>query len=176
MKQKNYNNKQKRLLIIATVLVIIAAAFALYKYSGKDGSVANRIPGIDYSPAKPSDNEANDKAKQSDSYGQDPGSPNTTDSNLGITFAAAGQDTDGGDVTVKVLLQNITDGVCHLTLKQGQAVVERTVNIVRQSNYYTCDGFNIPFSQVQVGSAQLTLTVNATNGATNYATKDITIK
>jgi len=180
MKQKKDQSKIKKyaLFILAAAIVVGLSYWVLSRYTTvfDFSSKANQIPGIDYSPAKPSDNEKNNEAKKSEDYGNNPENPMPTDSSIGITLAAAGQDQGGGPVIVKVLLQNINDGVCRLALKQGQKVIEKTGSVTRQNNYYTCDGFSIPFSDVQVGGAQLTLTVTATNGASNNVSTDITIK
>ncbi len=178
MTQKRQKNTKKYLLLLAGLVIVALAVWGVqaYTHRSKQKDTANHIPGIDYSPATPTDNAANDQAKESSNYGTNPQPPVTTDKNIDITLAAAGQDQDGGPIEVKALLEHITEGVCKLMLKQGTAVVEKTTNIIRQNTYYTCDGFNIPFSDVQVGNAQLTLTVTATNGATNYASQDITIR
>lgn len=174
---KTFSSKAYKITIILLVLLLIASGVCIvYLVSANRVNTKNRLPGIDYSAGNANDNAATDKSKQSGSLGSNTPTPTPTDTNIGITFVAAGQDQNGGPVVVKALLQNITSGVCHLTLKQGEKVVDKTVSIVRQSNYYTCDGFSIPFADVQAGGAQLTLNVTATNGASNYATKNITIQ
>lgn len=57
-------------------------------------------------------------------------------------------------------------GSCDLTLKNGSKVVSRTVSIAQNPSSSTCEGFDIPVSELSKGNWNITIDITALNRAT----------
>jgi hypothetical protein len=160
---------RKALLVVAGVLIIGGViAFGL---SHRHNLAANQLPGVDYSPATVQDNKSINDRKTS-SGNDNKGGHDTNDSvtlpansPIGITLAAAGQDTARGPVVIKAMLTRATRGTCSLHMTSGSQVIDKQAAIVQQGNYFSCDGFSIPYTDVTPGDWHMTLTVKTAEGS-----------
>lgn len=135
---------------------------------------------IDYSPATPADNAANESRKSSSSGSETLNSSGSTKSNgLSVTILNASVISDsGGNKLVHIgnIVSGTSTGVCTLTAsKSGQPDVNDTASVQLDGNNYDCGVFNTPVSKFpSSGTWLLTLTVTS-GGSAGSATKSITI-
>lgn len=167
-------NKKKLLLASAFLLLVVAGVFTYWKlhqptYKGDPGQ---RLPGVDYTPGTKEEKAETENKKQTGQHD----TPSTQDATIRITYIVAAQDQPKGPLEIKVLLNNITEGHCDLNIKQGAKTITRQGNVIRQSNYYTCDGFNIEYAELSPGDWQVNTKVTTSTGRENAAETTTTIK
>jgi hypothetical protein len=78
-------------------------------------------------------------------------------------LTAAGQDQVGGPVVVKALLTDVTNGTCNLKLTKDNDTKTYSSNVINTGTYYSCDGFNIPVTDLSSGTWVVSL--NVTSGS-----------
>ncbi len=150
--------KSKKGTRTRTVIYIIVPLLLLFTGMATWYSLRHRVPSpttspaqsdtqrpevnkIDYSPAKESDNIANENAKeQLTTSGTDSGSASTNSVTVTITTAKQQDDT----VLIRTLIEGATSGTCTLTAsKPGQTSLTRSAPVTTQAHYALCQGFNI---------------------------------
>lgn len=70
------------------------------------------------------------------------------------------RETDGS-VTIFTELKNYSDGTCDLTIKNGAETYTKTVPVLYQASFSTCEGFSIPADTLSNGTWQISLTVTS---------------
>jgi hypothetical protein len=103
------------------------------------------------------------------------GSEGTTQpsTNVDVSITAANQ--NGSMFQIRTLIGAVTsDGTCTLTLTKGATVVTKSAGIQAQSSSSTCQGFDIPVSELSAGDWTLNLSV-ATNSLSGSTTSKITV-
>ncbi len=177
------NNKWSRigLILASSILVGSFILFALEKtqlidlYKKEVPSPASTethpVNDIDYSPASSTDNDEINQKKETGEVDK-PVVQNTSKS-IGITLSAAGQDTKGGPVIVRTILSETSTGTCKLTLTKDSVVKTYQSEVINKGTYYSCNGFDIPFSDLSVGEWNLKLDVinNGSSGTTQQIIK-----
>lgn len=98
----------------------------------------------------------------------------TSDANISIIFSAAGQDTAGGPIIIRTILENAPEGTCNLKLTQGAMTKSYEAGIIWLGNYYSCDGFNIDVDNLAANEWSAALTVITSTGS-KTATKTIKV-
>jgi hypothetical protein len=114
---------------------------------------------VEYTVADPTDNDEINQKKADGTLGASNSAP--AGEPINVVLTAAGQDTAGGPVIVKVLLTDVTSGNCDITLNQNEVTKSYSTSVISAGNYYTCDGFEIPLEDISVGSWNLTATVTS---------------
>lgn len=166
----------KLLSIVLALIVLLGAGSAAYiqhRYSASHSS--NSAGKVDYSPAKKSDNTANEQRKnsfptssanaQTNSKGttssMQTGAPSTA---FTITITNANVNTDLKNVHIGTLVNGTTAGNCTLIAQHaGQPNVIKYSSVHQDNNTISCGVFNIPFSDFpRSGEWRLTLSVENT--------------
>jgi hypothetical protein len=131
------------------------------------------VNSVEYTPADPTDNDEINQKKADGTLGASNSTP--AGAPINVVLTAAGQDSAGGPVVVKVLLTDVTSGTCDMTLTQNEVTKSYSASVINAGNYYTCDGFEIPFEDLTVGTWNLTVTVTSTE-RTGSATQIVEVK
>lgn len=185
-KKKTSHMKRNILIALASLIVIGGVLFALEKTDvinlyGQGKTPADVVSDekgvneVDYSPANSTDNDDINAKKESGEIDQTP-TPPTNDTSVQITYIAADQaGISGGTLEIRMLLNGVTNGNCFLTLSKGSKTVNKSAAVVQQNNIFTCDGFNIPYSELENGEWQSTIKVTTDDGRSNEASTQITI-
>ena len=120
------------------------------------------INSVSYSPASTTEQQEGDTLKQEL---VDNSNKTVNTANITVSFSAATQDTPGGPVIVKALINGATVGSCKLVMSKDG--IEKTYNasVTNLGTYYGCDGFSVPVSDLSNGSWKVTLIVN--NGSSS---------
>jgi flagellar basal body-associated protein FliL len=187
-------NKSKKiiLIVIAAVVLLIAAGLAyVYLFNGNllGWKKSSNESSINYQPPTDSQKSAGEETKansvndsQSNSTKQDPGdtpaTPPTTQpdgtSKVEVSITAANQ--NGSVFQLRsIILAVVNTGTCSLTLTKGAAVVTKTAPVQASANSATCQGFDVPVSELSAGTWQATVSFknDTLSGTTS---KQITIQ
>lgn len=177
--------KQKKIWIISGVVLLCgaylgaSALFNIWPFHGTDD--------IDYNPPTNEQKEAGEaisgQVKQGESEdSQEANKPQQDNeeandderSILEITATNQSDDT----LHIRTLLQTLSPGKCTLTLqKAGQENVTQEAPTQALPANSTCQGFNVPLSQLQPGEWRVKITYKANeNNTTGEATQNVTIE
>jgi hypothetical protein len=158
------------LLVTASIILIGVFAVVVLEKNNVTKLFTNQEPAqqateprpvnsVSYSPTSTTEQQEGDALKQElINNSNKPAKPG----NITISFSAATQDTPGGPVIVKALINGATTGSCKLVMSKNG--IEKTYNasVTNLGTYYGCDGFSVPVSDLSNGNWKATLTV--TNG------------
>lgn len=180
----------KKLVVIASLLVVLVLIAFVYVY-GFNGnlfglrSVQNTPAGVNYGPAT-SDQQKNgttiksNGATPSSTSGSDqPSAPTpisgSTQKSVSVTITSANQ--NGSTLQIRALIGAVEDtGTCTLTLSQtGHQTVTKTAGIQALASTSTCQGFDVPTSELSTGVWHATITYDSST-LTGATTKDVTIQ
>lgn len=162
--QKRARLIQRPLVIVGIVAVLIViGGFLGYKHhqdtvraaataaKAKAEATVKPTNTVDYSPARASDNAANEQRKDNPSQASPTLNNGPTSSSpsqsVSVTITRVGKDQSGQNLQVASLVEGATSGICTITAsRQGQPSVTRQVSIEQQANAYACPVVNIPLS------------------------------
>lgn len=142
--------------------------------SGDPGSTGNQTD-IDYSPAKPSDNQEINKQKESDPGGAPSNPPSSSE--LSVIMTRAALDTDNV-VRVRAQVYGATAGTCTISLtkkdsSKAQFSDSKTVSSLPNGTY-SC-GTDIAKSQLDAGTWDAKVLLNAGGKTAVSETLELTI-
>ena len=129
---------------------------------------------VDYSPASTTDNEDINKQKES---GQTTTAPAPTN-DLNVVLTAKDQSGPSKPLEVRTVITPLTtSGICTLTLsKSGASSITKTVALVDQGSYSTCENLDISADQFSTsGTWNLSLVVTGPNSARGETTASVEI-
>ena len=165
------SNKFTKIALLSATFILIAGfvIFGLEKANiinlySKPAAVQQTegtrpVNDVKYEPATTTEQTEGDRIKQNliDESNKQP--QQTT--KITISLSAATQDVAGGPLVVRSIV-NATSGTCKLTLTQGATKKEYTNKVTNLGTYNSCNGFDIPASDLSTGQWKLNLSV--TNG------------
>lgn len=177
MKIKKHLNTKRIIVIIAGIIILGGAAYGLYLYmhhsspqSTSTGSNSKQ-PGT-YTPPTKAQVQAGDNQKQQVLNNDQSTQAKPASVQVAITAA----DQNGSTLNIRSLIQYVTDtGSCTLTLTNSQSVVTKTSSIQALANASTCEGFDIPVSQLITGTWHIKIDV-VSGELTGTATGSVQIK
>lgn len=187
----------KKTIIVTSVVAALALGAITYVY-GFNGNLfgwqasqksSNTDNSGNYKPATPEQQQSGTDIKSDTVNNQStPSKPSTNTTETPTTPAPQG--TNKSTVTVDISSQNQTsttyqigvdigvvtnDGTCTLTLTKGSSVVTKTSLVYALAKTTTCQGFNIPMTELSAGTWQLNI-VFSNSTLTGTVTKSITIQ
>ncbi len=182
--QKNTSRK-KIVLITSTIILLIAAGvggyFVMANGNKQQDIKKTETPNeTNLEPATSEQIEAGNSVKETTV--ENDGKPNSGGSDkppeagaaIGVSITAANQ--NGNVVNIRALISELLNtGNCSLKLTKGATVVLKTAAVQALSSTATCQGFDIPTSELSNGSWHLTLTVTS-GDRTGTAEYDMSIQ
>jgi hypothetical protein len=169
---KKSNNLVKLLYILAIILLVVGfVIFLLEKSQVTDfyskpvttqPTDTRPVNDVQYTPADPTDNDLINDQK-ADGTLDSPIIPPANGSPINVVLTASGQDEVGGPVIIKVLLTDVTNGACQVAMAKDGQTKNYTASVINAGTYYTCDGFEIPLTDLSVGDWVTTVTVTSTD-------------
>lgn len=176
-------NKHKKWLYIVTVILILGAGSAAvfgYTHRQQPATVTNNEPSLDPNRNKVDLGSATTDQQQAgkdikketvDSNNQPTPSPGA---NIPVIISAASQ--NGSTLQVRSLIQSvISDGTCSLELSHNGQKVTKSSGVQAMSSSSTCQGFDIPTSELSPGTWTIQLMISAKEGA-GAATRSVDIQ
>lgn len=176
------SSSKKGLIITGVVVVLVLGAAGAYWWMSQSdqnqiasGEQAAEQAGnfvkeedIDAEPAPTQNNE--EKVIISDPEDNNSGTPPEKPN---LTRA----EQSGDDIRIAATFSDASSGNCRLLMsKEGYQDIERTVKIIVAPNYYTCNGFRIPRSEMPVGGQWQVRVIHEQDGrSTSSDEKTITV-
>lgn len=169
-------SSKKRLIIILSIVGVLLIGGGLYAYIAQpfssdktdDTSTKNndkRTDTDDDSDATANSKNSSDEAStsqpretekdiQPDYEGSN---PNTSAS---LTGAINYKSVSGGNLVIRTTInQLLTSGTCTLTLTNGSKTVTRSANIAQNPSSSTCQGFDVPTSELGSGTWSISIAI-----------------
>lgn len=184
------NKFPKKLIITISLAILLVGAALTYIYAFNGNlfgwkTAQNTPTTTNYGPAT-SDQQKNGTTIKTNSSaspgasGSDQPSaptpiPGSAQKGVAVTITAANQ--NGSTLQIRALIGAVENtGTCTLTLSQtGQQTVTKTSGTQALSSTSTCQGFDIPTSELSTGVWHITITYNSPT-LTGATTKDVTVK
>lgn len=175
MKINNPKKKSSKTIWIVVIALVTVAAIGLVTYalfspmqSSNEGDAArptasNTGEGVsgdnETTADTPLSSPAEHEAEKNISPSYEGTDPNTSQSLTGVINRASVAD---GTLTIRTTInQSLTSGSCRLTLTNGQKTVTRNVNITPNPSSSTCEGFDVPTSELGSGSWDINITISS---------------
>lgn len=162
-------------LVFWTATIALVLSFALFVlektritnlYTKPQSSDTSLIDGVkpantvDYEPATQEAVDEGELIKQQAAEQ----SNQSSSSSIEVSLSAAGQDTKGGPIVVRTVINGGGGGQCTLTITNNLATKEYTANVENVGTYNSCKGFDVPVAELDTGSYTVTLTVVSGGG------------
>ncbi len=175
----------KKIIIASAVIILLVAGALTYVYAFNGNlfgwKASNNVPSgnnkIDYGPATSEQQKAgtNTKTSSADTPPAPTPIPSSTKKNVQVTITAANQ--NGSILQIRALIGAVENtGTCTLVLtRAGQSSVTKTAGTQALSSTSTCQGFDVPTSELSTGTWQALITYDS-HTLTGSATKSITVQ
>lgn len=185
MKIKRMKTSKKRVVIVATVILLISAlcVFALLWIFRDTFDNPKPVNTIDYNPPKSAQKSAGSRAREefedketeaSRQSNPPQSSPQDTkvDVALQITSAAVSNDTLG----VRVIVQTVDpSGTCNLTLSHNDTKIVRQSTTQTMGSYSVCRGFDLPTSSLDKGVWQMSIHYSGSENRSGFTAQEVSI-
>lgn len=172
---KIHQNKKRYLTLTVSVALIILftiAAFLLANHNDtepvrkKESTTEMDSQKTDYSPPSQQEIDAGKEQKNATVEG------GNNSSTLAANFSALNKTSSS--IQVRILIEGVTTGTCTLIMQRNDTKVERVASIQPLASSSTCQGFDIPLTDLAPGSWNLTVTIKAdTKSKTLTRTVDV---
>ena len=157
MRRKKHQTGKKIFIVLFLAAFGVSAAVAyeyFFKPETKTPAPANQPTTPVTSPDTPDTPDDNNK-KVTPYEG---GNPNASESLTGNIIYAG---TAGGNLMIRVDIDQYVSGTCWLTLSNGGTNYEATVNLVADVSTSTCAGFDIPLGNLTSGHYNINIRLTA---------------
>lgn len=173
-------NKKKILIIIGvTTLVLLCAGVAYATQLANTGdpqSTPTRTPSqANTQTITPQEEQAAGNQAKTDTIQSSSSTPNPSDQqSTAMQISASSQ--NGSLYQLRILIERvISDGKCNLILTKGSTTVSKTAPIQPLAQSSTCQGFDVPTSELSPGAWKVKVSLSDTN-VSGSVTSDIEIK
>lgn len=179
MKIKKSTNKKKLIIVLILALLLIGGGFAVYAYRVNQQQAAQdtssqeekRLNDISLDPPTEEEIKAGNETKKQTTENE--GQPTTPPDTLNVTLTATNK--NGELFQVRSLISKLSSGgTCELKMTKDSAVITKTASVQALASSSTCQGFDVPISELSSGTWKLILTVTI-DGISGQATKDVEI-
>jgi flagellar basal body-associated protein FliL len=175
--QRNKKSKMTKMLIIVgcSVLVLLVAAFT-YVYAFNGNILGWKA--VNNKPATTEQQQAGAKTKSSSNSDTTPAPttiPGSDKKNVQVAITAANQ--NGPTLQIRTLISTVDNtGTCTVALtSSGKATVTKTAGVQALASTSTCQGFDIPVSELSNGTWSILVQYSSTS-LTGSVTQDVVIK
>ncbi len=166
MARKKQKNKKKKLIWLLVVVLVAAGVGGYFVVSSLNNKEENKEETSEYKEEKNEDESIDEedvaeKAVEEKKVVQYEGEDaNNSDSLTGVVTYAA---VVGDKVTIRVSIdQYLSSGTCGLTLtRSGATVYSSIANIVGSASTSTCEGFDVPTSELGGGAMEIIINLNS---------------
>lgn len=181
-KVKNNKNKKTTLVVVSLILLVIISGVVYATSQGFFNQKSNSKATINLGPATDEEKKEGNNTKSStvnpedassgSTKNTDPHSQPPTPSTVSVQTSVSSQ--NGTTYQLRYLIESVLNGAtCTLTLKNGSIVVTKTSKTQALPQSSTCQGFDIPTSELNPGTWEMTLVVAGENvtGSTSSTIK-----
>jgi hypothetical protein len=172
-------------IVSISLIIVLVALFAIlfvekigvtnfYTKPSSNTPVVRPVNDVKYVPATSTEQEEGEKIKEEAK--NQINQPASNASSISVSLTAANQDVTGGPLIVQAIISGATNGTCKLTTAQNNSNKTYTANVVNLGTYYGCDGFSVPFSDLNPGSVTTLLEVTNSQGGYGKAQQQAEVK
>ena len=164
MKIKSSSNKKRYIIVAATIVALISVgAFTYSQFSGNDEKEQTEKK-VNYdSPKQEQVQAGNDKKSEIVKQDSTPSQP-TAALNLSVTASQQ----NGETVQIRTLIDNVVaSGTCQIELTQRSKKVSKSVPLQALPSSSTCQGFDIPTSELGAGLWEFSITATSDSASGN---------
>ena len=175
MKIKNKKRYPKKIIIIFIAAVLLVVSPFIYVYALKGNLFGWKISQstvntdkvtIDYGPATPDQKAAGNQTKSNSTSDTPPAPttiPNSVKKNVEISITSHAQ--NGSIFQIRALISSLdSTGICTLTLTSpGRTTVTKTADAQSLASTSTCQGFDVPISELPAGSWRAVINYSSDN-------------
>jgi hypothetical protein len=177
----NKPTSRKKIIIASICLLIVGAAAvatAMYLKSNSPKKDANSTKEQQKAAGDQTKSNAVDASNGKSAASDTPPAPqpieNSSKSNVGVTMTAGSQ--NGSLYQMRFQIDSPTnEGTCTLTLTRGSATVTKTASVQALAKISTCQGFDVPVSELSPGQWNVSLSYES-NTLTGSTTSTITVQ
>lgn len=178
MKLKSKTSKKKKIIIAIVIIGILAAlgigVWAIYRISQTQEQSSSDSHFQDVNPTTPKEeNEQHSHAEQQKQSQAENNNETAPSAELDVHFTAVNQYEDTVQIRAEIS-ELVNSGTCTLTLTKGDATITKTANTQASASISTCQGFDIPVSELSPGEWNIHLTVTNNNNK-GHATTTLTV-
>lgn len=146
---------------IILLLLIAASALVIVKvFVDRQNAAQEQSQTVIVLDTKPTETKQEEKEEEkiipAQNEGEDPNQLESLTGNLTTNRVS------NGKLILRVNInQYLSTGICTLTLTSGGNVITKTANIVAVASTSTCEGFDIPVSELSSGSWQININIKS---------------
>lgn len=176
--KKRHNNKRIVVIILATLILLIGASAYYYISQSTQESLSSSQDSTNLNPATDEEKQAGDQKKRENLSQADISSnsaKNNVDSSTSSTPAVlsmriTASSQNDNVYQIRTLIEGVVgNGTCKATLTRGGQVVTKTAPTQALAQSSTCQGFDIPTSELSVGTwrVEISFSGDAATGSTD---------
>lgn len=161
MKIANNHNKNKKILLIVSIVIIIATVctgmYIFLTRNKKDEPIVKPVNTVNYNPPSKDEVKTGQNIKQNETEptspkGQDSEAPNQPATTVPVTITAANQ--NGAILQVRALVEKVSSqGTCTVKLVRGSTIgYTATASVQPLANSSACMGFDISLTNISKGA------------------------
>lgn len=162
MKTKKHTLFSKKAALITSVVIVLAAGAAAAAFfvaspnnSNKENSSSDQTQSTSTTPSAST---PTPESKIGGSSEQPPAPTPQPSGKSKVTAAITAANQNGSTVQIRSIIYSVTSsGTCTLTLTKGSSIVTKTAPVQAISSSSTCQGFDIPSSELSAGQWQIVL-------------------
>lgn len=188
MNIKKSQNRKRLILSLSAVLAIVlltawyAYAANLWPFAKSANNAAEQLQEnpaskneLDSSPSGSDTRTTTDTDTKTPIQNDSVDSSKQNRSQLQVAITSAQQ--NGSKVSIRTLIESVTTGTCNLSMKNASSseTISKQASIQALSNSSTCEGFDIPTSELSDGTWKFTVTVK-TSSASGSASGSVEVK
>lgn len=164
-------SKRNKIILVVSILtiVILGAGIAYATLQNRSNTASNhtseKVTGKQDTPSVSEDQEkeAGNQTKTDTVNPSTSPSPSTQPQNS-VTIEITASNQNGSVYQLRTLINDvISGGSCNLTLTKGSAVVTKTAPIQSLAQSSTCQGFDIPVSELSKGTWNVKINLSDSN-------------
>ena len=142
------------LLLIAASALVIVKVFVDRQNVAQEQDQAVVVP--DTKPTESKQEVKEEKVIPVQNEGEDPNQLESLTGNLTTNRVS------NGKLILRVNInQYLSTGICNLTLTSGSNTIIKTANIVAVASTSTCEGFDVPVSELSSGAWQISINIQS---------------
>ena len=177
---KKSNNKKIAIVTVVTLALLIIAGGAYYLITHRDKTeVGSSQESSEEYTRKIDLNEPTDEQIKAAETTKEESLDNPTNpdaSTITVTLTASNVDTANSVLQIRTLISSVvSQGTCKLTLTKGSAIVTRTAAVQAGPSNATCQGFDIPLSELANGTWAIKVSVLA-SGIETSTTGEVLVR
>ena len=166
---KSKSNTRKILLIFIIILICASIIFTALELFGVTRVINKPIVG-NSGQTGTNTNTNNTDTKSNPDINSSP-LPDATSNDISLSTRRE----NNGNLTILTKLINYGDGTCELLIKNEADSYKQSAPVIYQSDYSTCEGFNIASNVIPSGTWEITLSVTS-KGITNKQTTSVEVQ